>query len=215
MANGSTPAQGQEHPEWRAVNDQRSQQNERPHSAENDPWATDPTPSWFGDEQREKSGDTLRFGLLNADAIPEPGWSSKRKDLISWWQRDQLDGAMLTETSRYWPAVSEEDQWAHSTHGAIHDGMHSNLSCNRNEHRGRSEGSHQPGGTGVFTLGRLSHAVDSSGQDVMGLGRWSWTRLRGKGQKHLRLVSAYRPNPPSSIGDNAVILCGNNIEPGF
>ena len=87
--------------------------------------------------------------------------------------------------------------------GIIPDGMHSSLAFNRNKHRGANEGSHQYGGVAVITVGQLSHSVDQRGQDPSGLGRWAWTTIRGRGGAVLRVVAAYRPNPPGE-GDSTV-----------
>ena len=37
------------------------------------------------------------------------------------------------------------------------------------------------------------HQTQSTGQDPSGLGRWAWTRYRGRQGIHLRVVTAYRP----------------------
>ncbi len=35
------------------------------------------------------------------------------------------------------------------------------------------------------------------GSDISKLGRWTWTRYRGKDNQTLQIITAYRPNPPS------------------
>jgi hypothetical protein len=39
--------------------------------------------------------------------------------------------------------------------------------------------------------------VVSKGSDASKLGRWSWTRYKGKANHTLRIISPYRPNPPT------------------
>ena len=51
----------------------------------------------------------------------------------------------------------------------------------------------QPGGVSVFSMNQAAHRVIESGHDQSGLGRWSWTRYRGRNQVTLRIISAYRP----------------------
>jgi len=51
----------------------------------------------------------------------------------------------------------------------------------------------QPGGTAILTINKLSHKTTTPGDDTSGLGRWCWTRLRGRGNHFLRIVSLYRP----------------------
>jgi len=60
---------------------------------------------------------------------------------------------------------------------------------------------HQVGGTCTLTVNQAAHRVHSSGSDLSGLGRWSWTRLQGRRGIFLRVISAYRPvfNPSGSL----------------
>ena len=56
-------------------------------------------------------------------------------------------------------------------------------------------------GGAAFTLHQNIKAhQSSSGVDKTGLGRWIWTRLRGKGETHTRIISAYRPCLNKGIG---------------
>jgi len=55
----------------------------------------------------------------------------------------------------------------------------------------------QYGGTAVFSNNQAAHRVISSGFDKSNLGRWAWTRYKGRGSSTLRIISAYRPNPPT------------------
>lgn len=56
---------------------------------------------------------------------------------------------------------------------------------------------HQVGGTVGMSFDQAAHRVDAigggRGQDPTGLGRWTWTRFRGKGQMCLRVVVVYVP----------------------
>ena len=55
----------------------------------------------------------------------------------------------------------------------------------------------QYGGTAVFSNNQAAHRVISSGFDKSNLGRWAWTRYKGRGSSTLSIISAYRPNPPT------------------
>jgi len=46
--------------------------------------------------------------------------------------------------------------------------------------------------------GRIREIVIEKGIDDSLLGRWSWTRFKGKGGQTLRIITAYRPNLPHS-----------------
>ena len=49
----------------------------------------------------------------------------------------------------------------------------------------------------------LSPRVIGKGKDPTGLGRWTWTRLRGK-ERAVTMISAYRPCKPSTAGIQTV-----------
>ncbi len=52
---------------------------------------------------------------------------------------------------------------------------------------------YQLGGTGIIILNNLAHQAQRPGDDKIGLGRWCWAWLQGKDNRHLRIISAYRP----------------------
>lgn len=54
----------------------------------------------------------------------------------------------------------------------------------------------QFGGTALFSINQAAHRVIDKGWDKTNLGRWTWTRYQGKNMLSLRIVVAYRPNPP-------------------
>jgi hypothetical protein len=47
-------------------------------------------------------------------------------------------------------------------------------------------------------MNEIAHRVVDKGRDNSLLGRWSWTKLRGKHGYTLIIITAYRPNPPSA-----------------
>jgi hypothetical protein len=49
------------------------------------------------------------------------------------------------------------------------------------------------GRTSTWSIDNAVHRAIESGADLSGLGRWSWTRYRGRGNVTLRAISAYRP----------------------
>jgi hypothetical protein len=54
----------------------------------------------------------------------------------------------------------------------------------------------QYGGTAIFSVDKASYRATEKGADETNLGRWVWTRYKGKGTQSLRIITAYRPNPP-------------------
>jgi hypothetical protein len=55
---------------------------------------------------------------------------------------------------------------------------------------------HQHGGTALFSINKSAHRVCGKGVDPSLLGWWCWTRYKGRNNHSLRVISAYRPNPP-------------------
>jgi hypothetical protein len=49
----------------------------------------------------------------------------------------------------------------------------------------------------MWSIGKAAHRVIGQGKDPTGLGRWIWTRYRGRNNTTLKIFSAYRPKPPS------------------
>ena len=99
----------------------------------------------------------------------------------------------MAETNVDWRIVKEEDklyfrtkEWWESLH----------LSWTHNSTQ-KPITARQFGGTAVFSIGPAAHRVADKGADTSNLGRWSWTRYRGKNNQTLRIISAYRPNPPN------------------
>ena len=53
------------------------------------------------------------------------------------------------------------------------------------------------GGGSIFSINKATHRVISKGFDPSNLGRWTWTRYRGRNNHTLCIICGYRPNPPS------------------
>jgi len=51
----------------------------------------------------------------------------------------------------------------------------------------------QFGGVALISTNKLVYHIESSGADPWGLGRWAWTRFRGKQGHHTRVAICYRP----------------------
>jgi hypothetical protein len=62
----------------------------------------------------------------------------------------------------------------------------------------------QWGGTGIMAYGKLAHFSMGAGNDKKRLGRWTWTRYRGKDGMVLRLISIYRPVEHSNDNQKGV-----------
>ncbi len=63
----------------------------------------------------------------------------------------------------------------------------------------------QWGGSALFSLNQAAHRVVDKGWDPTNMGRWCWTKFRGRNNHCLRIFSAYCPNPPSGPGSVAAL----------
>jgi hypothetical protein len=53
------------------------------------------------------------------------------------------------------------------------------------------------GGTALISTNKAVHRIIASGKDTAKIGRWCWTRFRGRNNVTLRVFSAYCPNSPT------------------
>jgi hypothetical protein len=68
---------------------------------------------------------------------------------------------------------------------------------------------YQPGGTATVICENWTSRVIDRGEDPLGLGRWTFVTLRGKGSKKLTVVTAY--NSTLSTGDNTYFQQQNRV----
>jgi len=86
--------------------------------------------------------------------------------------------------------------WHHSQHHAsLRRCLHKNWSASKYQTSVLKEnflGDYQPGGTVTLAVDRWTSRVISSGADPYGLGRWSYLKLRGKQERQICIITAYR-----------------------
>jgi hypothetical protein len=97
----------------------------------------------------------------------------------------------MVETNVDWRSFPEEDklqfctkEWCESLHLSISSNTTSNPIT-----------PHHYGGTAVWSIDKSVHRVISKGKDTSMLGRWSWTRYRGRDKHTLWVIVAYHLNP--------------------
>jgi hypothetical protein len=144
----------------------------------------------FGDQITKKEENMLRIGFQNIGGLPTQAGRLKDEILRHGISKYDFDIFGLAETNVDWRVPEEEDKlflrsrfwWDSSSLVTAFNSMQP------------KQGAHQYGGTALFSLNKASHRVITKGQDKSGLGRWSWTRYRGKDNYTSRIISAYRPN---------------------
>ena len=64
-------------------------------------------------------------------------------------------------------------------------------------YRDREAKRHQYGGVTIFSINNAASQIMGSGRDMTGLGRWTWTKYRGRNGIVTRVVCSYRPCAPT------------------
>jgi hypothetical protein len=147
----------------------------------------------WGDEIGDKNPHTLRFALANIDSLPMSRNDVKNDSLVSFCQGHDVDFLGLTEPNKCWHKLPTDDRLRERFFG-VWENLHTSVAYNKmNPHATP----HQVGGAIGMSFNQAAHRVDSigggRGHDPTGLGRWTWTRFRGKGQTCLRVAVVYVP----------------------
>jgi hypothetical protein len=98
----------------------------------------------------------------------------------------------MAEVNVNWSQVREEDRLANRSR---HWWEHNHLSM-AYHYKTKVRQKKMFGGVAMWSLGKAAHRIIGKGQDPRGLGRWTWTKYRGKGQESLHIITAYRPITP-------------------
>jgi hypothetical protein len=147
----------------------------------------------FGDYIRKKDSNMLCIGFQNVGGFTLN--TNKLKDDIirhgiKKWEFDIFGFA---ETNINWRLLKEHDKLYHQTK-AWYKSLHISYA---NNCTAQPLTAHQWGGTAIFSLNQAAHRVSDKGKENSNLGRWCWTRYRRINNHTLRVLTGYRPNPPS------------------
>ncbi len=146
----------------------------------------------FGDVITCKNKNTLRLGFQNVGGFPTQRGKIKddtiRVGLTKW----DFDIFGFAETNLDWRLLPEEDKFPSRTQ-EWWETQHVSWTNNRTAPPRQAR---QFGGTALFSINQVAHRVVEKGSDETNLGRWTWTRYQGRNSQTLRVVVAYRPNPP-------------------
>jgi hypothetical protein len=161
---------------------------------------TEENAEYFGNQLRRiTNNNTLRIGFININGFPESAANPKNKSIFNTISTKQIGILGIAELNKCWHLLNEKDKWKDRTRGWW-ESSHCVLGYNCND--GDIATPFQPGGTAVLSINTTCHRIIESGKDSTGLGRWSWSRYRGKHNVTLRIISAYRPCKPSNPGPN-------------
>ena len=145
--------------------------------------------AWGHNFVSQPPSDIFRIGLLNPGGIPIDLMNAKSKVLRQFITKTKVDAIGLIETNVNWRYATVSQRLPERTRGWW-ENIHLNTACYEkfaNPHPA------QPGGVSLWSINKGAHRVMEQGRDPRGLGRWVWTRYRGKGGVNIRFVAAYRP----------------------
>ena len=146
----------------------------------------------FGDAfHPRRSPDFTRVAFQNCGRRPRYRTSKKSTDGSLAMSAGKYNVLLYAEHGLYEPALEPQHQM-HDRMCVMNKGTFTRLSYNTNDNDPKWN---QYGGTGI-TLNadmRARKEKDGVGSDPTKLGRWTWTKICGKGDITTVFVSAYRP----------------------
>jgi hypothetical protein len=117
----------------------------------------------------------------------------KNDRIVNFCHDHDVDFLGLTEPNKCWHKLPTDAQVRERFYGQW-EHLHTSIAYNKMNPHALP---HQVGGAIGMSFNQAAHRVDSigggRGHDPTGLGRWTWTRFRGKGQVCLRAVVVYVP----------------------
>ena len=150
---------------------------------------------YFGDLPRKLAKNCIRVGSINLDNLSQyEGKTKNPKDeqLFTSINNYEINILMMQELGLNWDAVNHADQWRERVKANLeYQQTKSYVSHNKQDPKRHPR---QWGGTGILSYGKVSFFAMGAGSDKAQLGRWTWSRFRGKGDIVFRCVSLYRPS---------------------
>jgi hypothetical protein len=146
----------------------------------------------FGDSIYVKINNTLRIGFQNVGGFPTQPGKLKEDNIRRGIQKWDFDVFGMAEVNLDWRLLQDKERLPTRTQEWWEL---QNVSWANNRTFPPKQ-IRQYGGTALFTVDQVAHRVIEKGSDKTLLGRWTWTRFKGKSNHTLRIITAYRPNPP-------------------
>ena len=147
----------------------------------------------WGDRMNKKRPHTLRLALANVDSLPMHKNDEKNDSIARFCVDNELDFLGMTEPNKCWHLLPTDDR-IHERFYGYWENMHASIAYNKNNPHAAP---HQVGGAVGLSFNQAAHRIDSTsggrGQDPTGLGRWTWTRFRGRDNVCLRVAVVYAP----------------------
>ena len=150
----------------------------------------DQSDSWGHICAARKPPDTLRVLFQNINGLPQSSLHHKNYSLRMFMDTYSVDIYGMAEVNVCWPLLAIQHRLPERTADWF-ESLHIASACNSQD---TCAAPYQPGGVCQLSMGTAAHRVcGPSGRDPTGLGRWVWTRFRGRNNVYLRVCTGYRP----------------------
>lgn len=132
---------------------------------------------FWGDRISPKEEHHLRIVFQNINRFPMHSNDPKNQSIRAFIKGVQADVIGMVELGICWSQLPTKDRIWERTRGWF-ESIKTVTAYNQKE---ASPNKAQWGGTSVWSIDNAVHRAIESGSDTIGLGRWSWTRYRGRG----------------------------------
>jgi exonuclease III len=139
----------------------------------------------WGDNLNKKQDSTIRIGFNNINGFKSEINHVHNHDIKAFILKYEFDIFGMCEVNLHWKNCHHH--WSECTKGWFQR-LHSNVAYYKTF---PTTAAFQVGGVMQFIIGHTTTRVASAGRDE--LGRWAWHTLRGKNNRTIRIISAYRP----------------------
>jgi len=139
----------------------------------------------------KKQETTLQIVFQNIGSFQQDEeMEIKLEALCRFVTEKDVDIFSFTEANTCWDVLPETHRLARRTRGWW-EKCQWTLTHNRMECRENDKSVYQPGGTGILCINQVAHQTLCPRDDLLGLGRWCWTRIRGPHGFVLHVVTMY------------------------
>ena len=169
---------------------------------------------YWGHKMRAKNGNTLRICFHNTNGLPLTNNHHKNEAIFNFLSKHKIDTFGISEVNICWKYIPIEERWADRTLTWFQKSRTSFAYLDRDKLAERF----QRGGVGLMNIGHITRRFTQKGWDNRKLGRWVWSRFRGKKNSHVRIISIYCPTKNDREGSTSVysqqrrILLDENID---
>ena len=145
----------------------------------------------YGPDPNNCANDDTVFRIMsiNCRGLPVESTTPKNQVIYEFISTYRPDAIGFSEVNVNWKYTPDRDRLPQRTRGWFQS-LHISNAYNYHE---RTPQRFQYGGTSHWSIDSGAHRVCESGKDPSGLGRWSWTKYRGKSDLHLKIFTVYVP----------------------